>query len=116
MQNTTRRRCIYHKVVRTIHKESGPDVRVLVRSGVVTVQVERPVVLVLVVVTAHTQHHAAGVVVAVVAPKPKHENTGLLVQKPQKNQKILARLRRERLGGAGAPPLLRIHPLTPLRG
>ena len=48
-------------------KDSGADVAVLVRGGVVTVQVKRPVVLVLVVVTAHVQHNAGAVVVAVVA-------------------------------------------------
>ena len=50
----------------------GADVRVLVRGGVVAVQVERAVVLVLVVVTTHVQHHARSVVVAVVATVPEH--------------------------------------------
>jgi hypothetical protein len=45
----------------------GADVRVLVRSVVVAVQVEGTVVLVLVVVTANVQHNARGIVVAVVA-------------------------------------------------
>ena len=49
----------------------GADVRVRVRSSVVAVQVERPVVLVLVVVTAHVQHNPRRVVVAVVAQEPK---------------------------------------------
>ena len=45
----------------------GADVRVLVRSSVVTVQVEQPVVLVLTIVAAYVQHHAARVEVAIVA-------------------------------------------------
>ena len=61
----------YHQI---IFKEKGADVRVRVRSGVVTVQVEQTVVAVLVVVTANVQHHARSVIVAVVAhsrgPKP----------------------------------------------
>lgn len=59
---------------------SGADVRVRVRSGVVTVQVEQPVVLVLVVVTAHVQHHARSVVVAIIAKNRR--NLRLQVRKP----------------------------------
>jgi hypothetical protein len=61
---------------------TAADVRVRVRSGVVTVQVEQAVVLVLVVVTATVQHDTTGVVVAVIQKRnqPKRENTGLLVQ------------------------------------
>ena len=44
------------------------DVRVRVRSLVVTVQVERTVVLVLVVIAADVQHNTGRIVVAVVAP------------------------------------------------
>ena len=46
--------------------ETAADVAVLVRRGVVAVQVESAVVLVLAVVAADVQHDAAGVVVAVV--------------------------------------------------
>ncbi len=56
----------------SLYKDMGADVRVLVRSLVVAVQVERTVVLVLVVVTTHVQHHAGSVVVAVVATGPEH--------------------------------------------
>jgi hypothetical protein len=61
---------------------TAADVHVRVRSGVVTVQVEQAVVLVLVVVTATVQYDTAGVVVAVIQKRnqPKRENTGLLVQ------------------------------------
>ena len=51
-----------------LYKEMSADVRVGVRGSVVTVQVERTVVLVLVVVATDVQHHARSVVVAVVAP------------------------------------------------
>ena len=54
----------------------GADVRVLVRSSVVTVQVESAAILVLVVVTTHVQHHARSVVVAIVAKEPEHPTTG----------------------------------------
>lgn len=54
-----------------LNKDMGADVGVLVRSRVVAVQVERAVVLVLVVVTAHVQHNARRVVVAVVAKRPE---------------------------------------------
>ena len=47
-------------------KVTAADVAVLVRRGVVAVQVESAVVLVLAVVAADVQHNAAGVVVAVV--------------------------------------------------
>ena len=50
----------------------GADVRVRVGRRVVTVQVKRPVVLVLVVVTAHVQHNTRGIVVAIVL---KNRNT-----------------------------------------
>ena len=50
----------------SIGKVPAPDVRVRVRGGVVAVQVESAVVLVLAVVAADVQHHARGVVVAVV--------------------------------------------------
>lgn len=50
----------------SIGKVTAPDVRVRVRGGVVAVEVERAVVLVLVVVAADVQHNARGVVVAVV--------------------------------------------------
>lgn len=40
-----------------LNKDMGADVGVLVRSRVVAVQVERAVVLVLVVVTTHVQHN-----------------------------------------------------------
>ena len=49
-----------------------PTCGVLVRSLVVAVQIERTVVLVLVVVTTDVQHHAGSVVVAVVATGPEH--------------------------------------------
>lgn len=52
---------------KTNAEDSGADVSVRVGGLVVTVQVERTVVLVLVVVTAHVQHNAAGIIVAVVA-------------------------------------------------
>ena len=45
----------------------GADVRVLVRGVVVAVQVERTVVLVLVVVTAAVENNARSIVVRVVA-------------------------------------------------
>ena len=48
----------------SIGKVTAPDVRVRVRGGVVAVEVERAVVLV--VVAADVQHNARGVVVAVV--------------------------------------------------
>jgi hypothetical protein len=38
--------------------DSRADVGVLVRSGVVAVHVEQPVILVLVIVTAYVQHDA----------------------------------------------------------
>ena len=50
----------------SIGKVTAPDVRVRVRGGVVAVEVECAVVLVLVVVAADIQHNARGVVVAVV--------------------------------------------------
>ena len=46
--------------------EARPDVGVRVGRVVVAVQVERPVVLVLVTVTTNVQHNARGVIVAVV--------------------------------------------------
>lgn len=65
-----------------LSKVTAPDVRVRVRSGVVAVQVESAVVLVLAVVAADVQNNAGGVVVAVVVMRteiPKW-NTGLLVR------------------------------------
>jgi hypothetical protein len=61
---------------------TAADVRVRVRSGVVTVQVEQAVVLVLVVVTATVQHDTIGVIVAVIQKEipTEGENIGLLVQ------------------------------------
>ena len=56
----------------------GADVGVLVRSGVVAVQVERTVVLVLVVVTAAVENNAGSVVVRVVA---QNRNPQLMVWK-----------------------------------
>lgn len=53
----------------------GADVRVRVRRGVVTVQVEQPVVLVLVVVTTHVQHNAGSVIVAIVAKTEREHST-----------------------------------------
>lgn len=63
-------------------KETAADVGVRVRSGVVTVQVEQAVVLVLVVVATTVQHDTTGVVVAVIQKErpPTGENIGLLVQ------------------------------------
>ena len=58
---------------------TGADVRVRVRSGVVTVQVEKTVVLVLVVVATDVQDNARGVVVAIVGLR-QYTNTGLLVR------------------------------------
>ena len=58
---------------------TGADVRVRVRSGVVTVQVEHTVVLVLVVVATDVQDNARGVVVAIVGLR-QYTNTGLLVR------------------------------------
>ena len=55
--------------------DTGADVRVRVRSGVVAVQVEQPVVLVLVVVTAHVQHNPGRVVVAVVVTSQKRNRS-----------------------------------------
>ncbi len=52
----------------------GADVGVLVRSLVVAVQVERTVVLVLVVVTADVENHAGSVVVAAVVTELKHRS------------------------------------------
>ena len=49
----------------------GADVRVLVRSRVVAVQVKSTVVLVLVVVATDVQHNARRVVVAIVAKRPE---------------------------------------------
>lgn len=46
--------------------DTRADVAVRVRSGVVTVQVEQTVVLVLVVVTTYVQHNTTGVVVAII--------------------------------------------------
>ena len=63
--------------MQSIHKESRADVRVRVRSAVVTVHVEQPVVLVLVVVTANVQHNAGRVIVATISTKVK--NPDLLV-------------------------------------
>ena len=54
-----------------IGKVAAADVAVRVRGRVVTVQVERPVVLVLVVVTTNVQNNARGVVVAIVVTKPE---------------------------------------------
>lgn len=67
-------------------KVTATDVRVRVRSGVVTVQVEQAVVLVLVVVTATVQHDTTGVVVAVIQKeKPtdrrEHRTTGAVAPK-----------------------------------
>jgi hypothetical protein len=61
---------------------TAADVGVRVRSGVVTVQVEQAVVLVLVVVTTTVQHDTTGVVVAIIQTRnlPIGENIGLLVQ------------------------------------
>ena len=61
---------------------TGADVRVRVRSGVVTVQVEKTVVLVLVVVATDVQDNARGVVVAIVGLR-RNTNTGLLVRWPR---------------------------------
>ena len=63
-------------------KETAADVGVRVRSGVVTVQVEQAVVLVLVVVTTTVQHDTTGVVVAIIQTRnlTTGENIGLLVQ------------------------------------
>ena len=47
-------------------KVAEADVAVLVRRRVVAVEIERAVILVLVVVTADVQHNAVGVVVAIV--------------------------------------------------
>lgn len=57
---------------------TGADVRVRVRSSVVTVQVEQTVVLVLVVVATDVQDNTRGVVVAIVGllPVHKHRTTG----------------------------------------
>lgn len=54
-------------IMPNIFKDMGADVRVRVRSSVVAVQVERTVVLVLVVVTANVQHNATRVIVRVIA-------------------------------------------------
>ena len=62
-------------------KDMSADVLVRVRSIVVAVQVERAVVLVLVVVTANVQHHAGSVVVAVIA---LYRNTDLWNGNPKK--------------------------------
>ena len=58
-------------------QETAADVAVRVRGAVVAVQVERAVVLVLVVVAADVQHNPAGVVVAVVVsaePRNREEH------------------------------------------
>ena len=54
-----------------IANETTTDVTVLVRSSVVTIQVEQPIIRVLVVVTAYVQHNSTGVVVAVVIKETK---------------------------------------------
>lgn len=54
--------------------DTGADVRVRVRRSVV-VHVEQPVVLVLVVVTAHVQHNVRRVVVAVVVTSQKRNRS-----------------------------------------
>lgn len=46
--------------------DTRADVAVRIRSRVVTVHVEQPVILVLVVIATHVQDNSAGVVVAVV--------------------------------------------------
>lgn len=65
--------------------EAAADVRVLVRGGVVAVQVESAVVLVLAVVAADVQHNPAGVVVAVVVMRTEEpkRTPGLLVEWPR---------------------------------
>ena len=57
-----------------IAMDTGADVRVRVRRSVV-VHVEQPVVLVLVVVTAHVQHNIRRVVVAVVVTSQKRNRS-----------------------------------------
>ena len=52
--------------IRNFNKKSAADVAVRVRRGVVTVQVEQSIILVLVVVPTDVQHNAGRVVVAVV--------------------------------------------------
>ena len=51
------------------------DVSVRVGSGVVAVEVEQPVVLVLVIVTASVQHNTRSVIVAIVAPETRNAPT-----------------------------------------
>ena len=85
--------------------DSRADVAVRVGSGVVAVQVEQPVVLVLVVVTAHVQHNPGGVVVAVVVRK---QNARPLVWRPvvySVNKNFYSR-------GLDRPLLLRNSPPT----
>ena len=50
----------------SIGKVTAPDVRVRVRGGVVAVEVERAVVLVLVIVTTNVEHYARTVIVAII--------------------------------------------------
>ena len=73
-----RRERLYHCDVWSF-KDSGADVGVLVRGRVVAVQVERTVVLVLVVVAARIEHDTGRIIVAVVA---RAQNSELPVQIP----------------------------------
>ena len=59
---------------------TGADVGVLVRGGVVAVQVEQTVVRVLVVVAADVENNTRGVVVAIVGLEPGvlHRTTGAM--------------------------------------
>ena len=79
----------------------GADVGVLVRSLVVAVQVERAVVLVLVVVTADVQNDARRIVVATVVTELKHP---LVVWKSQL---------KDVCGKRGLRPLVFTHPFQP---
>ena len=78
----------------SLYKDMSADVRVGVRSGVVAVQVERTVVLVLVVVTTHVQHDAGSVVFAVVAYS-RDRNPIDMVEKPRVTYLCIAFLQKK---------------------
>ncbi len=88
-------------------KDMGADVGVLVRSIVVAVQIERTVVLVLVVVTAAIEHDAGRVVVRVVA---QSRTPQLMVWK----SRLLIVVRKD-MGKGTYVPLVPHAPSTPKR-
>ena len=87
----------------------GADVGVLVRSLVVAVQVERTVVLILVVVTADVQDDTGSVVVAAVVTELEHP---LVVWKSRCLQ-LHFLFRKGISGKRGLRPLVFPHPFQP---